>query len=211
MNHFFFYEDIYMSNIPLNLEIQGFTLKRITKHRPAGDHLKISNDMNTAIHASSNELSARFSWMHPKPPTLWDSMMTYKQMAEKDEKGKGYYFAVYVHNAMCGDTFIAFVSLEGQELCLPAYSIGYWCATPHAGKGFVTNAVYALCNFAIHTLKAKRIDLTPDVDNAPSINIADKLVKKFGFEYIGVKKNAWRHVQDDSLRHCAYYAFSQPD
>jgi len=65
--------------------------------------------------------------------------------------------------------------------------------------------------FAIEDVKAKRLDITPAVDNAPSRAICEKLVQKFNFEYVGVKKNAWRHLVTNTLCDCAIYVFSQPD
>lgn len=194
-----------------NLETKRLILKRITQNRPFPDMYFIPAHMNIAIHESARELSARFSWMHPEPPSAHDTRITYQNMLEKDRHGEGYYFAVYAKEPKGEDVFVAFVSLEARERCLPAFSIGYWCSTLHAGKGYVSEAVDALCHLAIHTLKVRRLDLTPATDNHASIAIAEKVVDKFGFERVGVKKNAWRHIQTNELCHCVIYAFTQAD
>lgn len=191
---------------PQNLTTERLTLKRICHRREEWDEHYIPTDILRGIQQSVPELKQRFSWMYPDVPQSFEMSKTYWDMAGLATQNHSFHFAVY-----CGNEFIGFVSLDGREPALPSFSIGYWCVTPHAGKGYIFEAVSEVIRFAIENVKAKRLDITPAVDNAPSRAICEKLVQKFNFEYVGVKKNAWRHLVTNTLCDCAIYVFSQPD
>lgn len=197
---------------PETLETYRLLLKRISFNRSGAEVLAISSNLGEGIASSYEELSERFSWVNAMTAHPASTFGSYTNMAQKAASNSCFHFAVYT-KAMNGsdEEFVAFVSLEGRELELPAYSIGYWCVTKHAGKGYVSEAVMEMCRFAIEDVKVKRLDLTPERDNKPSRAIATKLMREFGFEYIGLKQNAWRHQKTNVLCHAALYSFTQPD
>lgn len=68
---------------------------------------------------------------------------------------------------------------------IPLYEIGYWVDTAHAGKGFCTEAVKALTEYALNTLKAVRLQIAIQVGNEASRRVAEKC----GFELEVMRKN----------------------
>jgi len=55
------------------------------------------------------------------------------------------------------------------------FEIGYWCRTPDCGRGYISEAVAAITEFAFSELGARRIEIHADTDNFPSIKIPLKL------------------------------------
>ncbi len=71
-----------------------------------------------------------------------------------------------------------------------SFEIGYWARTSCTGQGYITEAVYAITDFAIHQLQANRIHIRCDANNAASTHIA----MKTGFTHEGT-------LRQDSLDH----------
>lgn len=69
---------------------------------------------------------------------------------------------------------------------IPAFEIGYWIRKSEEGKGYVTEAVQLLTDFAFGTLKANRVFLRIATDNVRSLAIPPKV----GFVQEGVLRNA---------------------
>ena len=65
------------------------------------------------------------------------------------------------------------------------FEIGYWIRALQSGKGFMTEAVEGIINFAIDTLSANRIEIRCDSTNARSARIAERL----GYTLEGVLRN----------------------
>jgi RimJ/RimL family protein N-acetyltransferase len=83
----------------------------------------------------------------------------------------------------------------------PKSEIGYWCRTSASGKGFVTEAVNALAEYAFQYLKAVRVEVITDEENVASRRVAERS----GFILEGVLRNE-RRAPDTSLRNTYVYA-----
>jgi len=65
------------------------------------------------------------------------------------------------------------------------FEIGYWVRTSYAKQGYITEAVEAITNFAIHELQANRIEIRCDERNKSSSRVAERL----GFTLEGILRN----------------------
>lgn len=64
--------------------------------------------------------------------------------------------------------------------------IGYWVAPGARGRGVATDALKALCRWAIDELGLERLELVTDPENAPSQRVAEKA----GFRREGIHRSA---------------------
>lgn len=55
------------------------------------------------------------------------------------------------------------------------YEIGYWCDVGYQGKGYVTEVVNALTQYAIKEMVAKTVAMRIQVENLKSIAVAERL------------------------------------
>lgn len=75
------------------------------------------------------------------------------------------------------------------------FEIGYWVRTAYSGKGYVSEAVEAITNFAVQKLKANRIEIRCDSRNLRSARVAERL----DYMLEGVLRNE-KCAVDGSLR-----------
>ena len=75
---------------------------------------------------------------------------------------------------------------------VPSIEIGYWLRTSCTGKGFMTEAVNALTQYAFKQLKVNRIAITCDVINIQSKRIPERL----GYHLEGTLKNNRRTIDE---------------
>ncbi|WP_028560558.1 GNAT family N-acetyltransferase [Paenibacillus pinihumi] len=70
--------------------------------------------------------------------------------------------------------FVGSSGLHRIDWQVRKFEIGYWARTPFAGKGYVTEAVEAITNYAITELRANRIFIRCDSRNTRSRNVAER-------------------------------------
>ncbi len=81
--------------------------------------------------------------------------------------------------------FVASSGLHRIDWSVPKFEIGYWIDTRHSGKGFMTEAVQGIVDFAFNELKARRIEIRCDPLNVKSRAIPERL----GFILEGILRN----------------------
>jgi len=96
---------------------------------------------------------------------------------------------------------VGIAGLHCRDWSVPRFEIGYWVRTSHAGKGYITEAVIALTQFAFSEIGANRIEIIADKLNTRSCKIAEKL----GFTLEGTLRNHKREI-DSQLRDSQIYA-----
>lgn len=62
--------------------------------------------------------------------------------------------------------FIGSSGLHNPNWKIPKFEIGYWIDTRHSGKGYMTEAVNGITNFAFYELNAKRVEIRCDSLNS---------------------------------------------
>lgn len=83
-----------------------------------------------------------------------------------------------------GGTFIGLIGFKATDKENCKTEIGYWLSQDYQGRGIVTRAVSALCNYAFETLGMNRIQIKCAIGNSPSSNIP----KRLGFQFEGIER-----------------------
>src|SRR5829696_8475523 len=78
-------------------------------------------------------------------------------------------------------TLVGSSGLQGIDWEVPKFEIGYWCRTSFTGRGYITEAVLGITEFAFDTLGARRVEIRCDSRNLPSTRVAERA----GFELEG--------------------------
>ncbi|KAA0550352.1 GNAT family N-acetyltransferase [Bacillus sp. BGMRC 2118] len=78
--------------------------------------------------------------------------------------------------------FIASSGLHRINWKIRKFEIGYWIDTRHSGKGYMTEAVQGITEFAFKELEARRVEIRCDTKNSKSRAVAERL----GFDLEGI-------------------------
>lgn len=92
------------------------------------------------------------------------------------------------------------VGLHRTDWALPKTEVGYWLRRGETGKGYATEAVLALTDWALHGLGAVRVELVTDEKNLGSRAVAERA----GFALEGVLRHASRAPDGELRSHCLY-------
>lgn len=98
--------------------------------------------------------------------------------------------------------FIGASGLHNPNWEIPKFEIGYWIDTRFSGKGYMTEAVQGITEFAFTKLRAKRLEIRCDTRNKKSIAIAEKL----GFLLEGTLRNDDLSADGTQLRDTHIFA-----
>lgn len=96
---------------------------------------------------------------------------------------------------------VASVGLHRTDWALPKTEVGYWVRTGEAGKGYVTEGVNALADWALNSLGAQRVELVTDEQNHASRAVAERC----GFQLEGILRHTMR-APDGRLSNSCIYA-----
>src|SRR5690625_3726442 len=124
-----------------------------------------------AIQASKDELK------------LWLEFAQHDQSLEETEANVR---EAYVHFLQRSDMrmhifhratnqFIGCTGLHAIDWEVPKFEIGYWVDSRQTGKGYITEAVQGLTDFAFQTLEANRVEIRCDAKNKKSRAIPESL------------------------------------
>ncbi len=82
-------------------------------------------------------------------------------------------------------TLVGGSGLHRIDWTVPKFEIGYWCRTRFTGRGYVTEAVRGISDFAFDVLGARRVEIRCDSRNLPSARVAERA----GFRLEGELRN----------------------
>lgn len=97
---------------------------------------------------------------------------------------------------------IASSGLHQINWSIPKFEIGYWIDSRYSGKGYMTEAVKGIADFAFHELKARRVEIRCDAKNVKSRAIPERL----GFTLDGILKNDDMSPDTNELRDTCIYS-----
>ncbi|MCP4415090.1 MAG: GNAT family N-acetyltransferase [Chloroflexi bacterium] len=100
------------------------------------------------------------------------------------------------------DTLIGSSGLHNPNWSVPSFEIGYWLHTDYTGKGYITEAVNGISQFAFNHMAAQRILIRCDADNEHSTAVA----KRCGYTFEGTHQHNDRHHLTNELRNTHYFA-----
>lgn len=98
--------------------------------------------------------------------------------------------------------FVASSGLHRIDWSIPKFEIGYWIDSRFSGKGYMTEAVKGIAQFAFRELQARRIEIRCDAKNMKSRAIPETL----GFSLEGILKNDDVSPDTNQLRDTCIYA-----
>ena len=93
------------------------------------------------------------------------------------------------------ETLVGSSGLHRFDWSVPRFEIGYWVRTPFAGRGYITEAVAGVTDFAFGVLGAERVEIHCDHDNQRSATIPRRL----GFAHEGTLRAYRRHHLTNEL------------
>lgn len=158
--------------------------------------------LRDAIEESIEELKVWMPWAD-HIPSLEESLENCSMAVENFKKGKDYRLHIFLKEP---NIFLGGSGLHRADWSVPKFEIGYWIRTSYAGKGYVTEAVKKITEYAMEELKAKRIEIMMSTKNEKSWHVA----KRAGYTFEGVLRNHCRNI-DGTLRDTKVYSIvSQP-
>jgi RimJ/RimL family protein N-acetyltransferase len=97
--------------------------------------------------------------------------------------------------------FVGGSGLHRFDWDVPRFEIGYWVRTRSRGKGYITEAVGGIANFAFESLFAERVEIHMDERNERSWRVAERC----NFRLEGILRNHAR-TTDNALRNTRIYS-----
>ncbi len=161
-----------------------FETERLTIRGPLpGD----GEEMRTAVLESQTELKEWMPWaMKVGSVEEYEIMMRKKHLeflARKDLQ-----LLLFLKGT---STLVGSSGLHRIDWDVPRVEIGYWVRTSFARKGYITEAVIGIVDFAFNQIGAKRIEIRCDAKNSRSATIPQRL----GFIHEGtLRQEAVDHV-----------------
>jgi RimJ/RimL family protein N-acetyltransferase len=101
---------------------------------------------------------------------------------------------------------VASAGLHRTDWSLPRTEVGYWVRSSEAGRGYVTEAVNALVDWALAGLGAQRVELITDELNTASRAVAERC----GFRLEGLLHHMQRSPDGRLRNACIYARLSSP-
>jgi ribosomal-protein-serine acetyltransferase len=98
--------------------------------------------------------------------------------------------------------FIGSSGLHRPNWDVPKFEIGYWIDTRYSGKGYMSEAVHGITEFAFSELKARRVEIRCDTLNHKSRAIPERL----GFILEGTLRNEDISADGSRLRDTYIFA-----
>ena len=92
------------------------------------------------------------------------------------------------------------VGLHRVNWGVPKAEIGYWVRTSRAGRGYIGEAVEALCAYAFEHFRAVRLEIVTDEENIASRRVAERC----GFALEATLRHERRSPAGDLRNTCIY-------
>ena len=183
--------DLLLLDIPIQLETERLILRA---PRQSGD----GSIVNEAIRYSINELKVWLPFAQ-KTPTIDETEVSLRVAHINFLKRESLRYLIFCKGT---NDFIGVTSFEGINWDIPKCHIGYWINTKYSGNGYMLEAVKALTELGLITIKFKRIEIKCESTNIKSRSIPEKL----GYELEGILKNDDLSADGNKLTDTCIYA-----
>jgi RimJ/RimL family protein N-acetyltransferase len=100
------------------------------------------------------------------------------------------------------NTIIGSSGLHRIDWHVPKFEIGYWLRTSYTGKGYMTEAVNTIADFAFNSLDARRVEIRCAQQNTRSAAVA----RRCGFELEGILRHDGRNHLTGELENTMVFA-----
>jgi RimJ/RimL family protein N-acetyltransferase len=183
-----------MNPIMIDFPNEFYTERLMIRMPKPGDGKVVSE----AVNASIEELKPWMKWAQNEQ-TEYDSEIGIREAHVKFLRRENLRFLVFLKES---GQFIATSSLHNIDWDVRKFEIGYWIDTRYSGKGYMTEAVQGIGNFAFSQLHARRLEIRCDTKNIKSKLIPERLQ----FELEGIIKNEDVSVDGSELRDTYIFA-----
>jgi ribosomal-protein-alanine N-acetyltransferase len=150
-------------------------------------------------YASSAEVARNTFVPHPYPPDGAIHFVSHIRQGWEEETA--YVFAIVAKEH---DQFVGVMGLHPQVKHHLA-EVGYWIGHPHWGKGYATEALQLLIQFAFETVGLNRVQAKHFVENPAS----GRVMQKAGMHYEGLHRQALFH--NNTFKDLKAYAILRED
>lgn len=187
-----------MKPILLDLPVPIITPRLILRPPQMGDGIVV----NEAVLESFAVLNEFMPWAREKP-SVEESEEFARQAAanwilkNNDEP----YLPLFMFDKETNQ-FVGGTGYHHYDWDVPSIETGYWIRSSCAGKGFMTEAVNAITQYAFKQLGVKRITITCDRDNIRSKKIPERL----GFFLEGTLKGSRRKPLTNEISDTLIYS-----
>lgn len=169
---------------------ESFETERLTIRAPRpGD----GTALNAALRDSWSELAEWMPWAAGDPPAVEESEERMREAQAKFLLREDLWLLLFLKGTQ---TLVGSSGLHRIDWKVPKMEIGYWVRTPYAGRGYITEAVKGIANFALHQLGARRLEIRTDARNERSAAVA----RRAGFTLEATLRNDGRHHHTGELR-----------
>jgi len=166
-----------------------FETERLTIRSPRpGD----GPELNAALRESWAELKPWMVWAKEDPPSLAASEARVRTAYSNFITRKDLTLHLYLKGT---DTLVGSSGLHRFEWSVPRFEIGYWVRTRFAGRGYITEAVAGITDFAFGVLDAERVEIHCAHNNQRSAAIPRRL----GYRHEGTLRAYRRHHLTNEL------------
>lgn len=146
---------------------ESFETKRLLIRAPLwGDGVS----MNEAVRESINELRPWMAFAHTIP-TLEESEKVTREGRLEFLKRFKLHMRIFRKET---EQFVGCISLHHINWELRNFEIGYWIRSSCIGKGYMTEAVKGITDFAIKELEANRLEIRCSTRNTKSAAVAER-------------------------------------
>lgn len=178
---------------------ERFETRRLLMRPPeAGD----GPEVNRAVADSFSELKPWMDWAQEMPSVEFSETWVRSAHVEYLSRRE---LPLLLYEKASGD-LVGASGFVRPDWHVPKVEIGYWCRTPFAGRGYITEAVAALTRFAFDELAMARVEIRMDDLNVRSWRVAERL----GFRREGTLMADARN-NDGELRNTRIYAANSID
>lgn len=170
----------------------------------AAPRVGLGQALNAAICESLDELKPWMPWAQ-SAPTVEESETVLRHQAAKFllRSDLVYQFYLKTPEGQAG-RLLGGTGLHRLDWTVRRFEIGYWVRKSAQGQGYVTEAVAALARMAFEELRARRVEIRMDADNARSRAVAERC----GFELEGILRREGLTVAGEPRDTCVYARIS---
>ncbi|MCF6138281.1 GNAT family N-acetyltransferase [Pseudalkalibacillus berkeleyi] len=154
--------------------------------------------VNEAIRASIKEMKPWLPFVQTTP-TVEETESNLREAYSHFVKRTSLRYLIFRKD---NNEFVGSTGYHNIDWDVPKLELGYWIDTRYAGKGYMTEAIQKLTEYAQHDLKMRRVVIQCESENKRSRSIPEKL----GFELEGILKNDDLSVDGKRLTDTCIYA-----
>lgn len=136
-----------------------------------------------AFNLVSNEVERLSPWLPWAVNPTVDSMVSFARRAYANWHSRSD-LAVSIYDKTSGE-YMGGAGIHRIDWDIPKFEIGYWIAAAFEGKGFVSEATFALTSFCFAQFGANRVEIRCDPRNVRSRAVPQRL----GFDLEGTMRN----------------------